>query len=85
MWVSGVTQGLMWRAVNPDGSLAYTFIETVAAIHVYDVIRVVGGVIFLSGTLLMLWNVAMTIRQGSAAIPEPELPRGAAAAVAGGK
>jgi cytochrome c oxidase cbb3-type subunit 1 len=84
MWVSGVTQGLMWRAVNADGSLAYTFIETVAAIRVYDVIRVGGGVIFLFGALLMLFNVTMTIRQGSAAIPEPELPRGAAAAVAGG-
>ena len=39
MWVSGVTQGLMWRAVNDDGSLTYTFIETVAAIRIYDVIR----------------------------------------------
>jgi cytochrome c oxidase cbb3-type subunit 1 len=85
MWVSGVTQGLMWRAVNADGSLAYTFIETVAAIRVYDVIRVGGGAIFLFGALLMLFNVSMTIRQGSAAIPAPDLPRGAAAAVAGGK
>jgi cytochrome c oxidase cbb3-type subunit 1 len=83
MWVSGVTQGLMWRALNEDGSLAYTFIETVAAIHVYDVIRVVGGAVFLVGALLMMWNVWMTIRQGSAAIPEPEAPEGAAAVAAG--
>ncbi len=82
MWISGVTQGLMWRAVNPDGSLAYTFVETVAAIRIYDVIRAAGGALFLSGTLLMVYNVARTIQQGSAALPEPRL---AAAAVAGGR
>jgi cbb3-type cytochrome c oxidase subunit I len=72
MWVSGVTQGLMWRAVNPDGSLTYTFIESVAAIWIYDVIRIVGGILFFIGMLIMLYNVARTIRQGSAALPEPE-------------
>ncbi len=86
MWVSGVTQGLMWRAVNPDGSLTYTFIETVAAIHIYDVIRVVGGAVFLSGTLVMVYNLARTIRQGSAQIPVPEPPAAdAVVAVAGGR
>ncbi len=86
MWVSGVTQGLMWRAVNPDGSLTYTFIETVSAIRIYDVIRVVGGVFFLGGALVMVYNVWKTIQQGSVEVPEADAPpAGAAAAVAGGR
>jgi cytochrome c oxidase cbb3-type subunit 1 len=69
MWVAGVTQGLMWRATNPDGSLTYTFADSVAAVHVYDVIRAGGGAVFLSGALMMFWNVIQTIRHGSAQIP----------------
>jgi cbb3-type cytochrome c oxidase subunit I len=83
MWVSGVTQGLMWRAVAPDGSLVYTFIETVAAIHVYDVIRVAGGALYLSGLFVMYANVWQTVRQGSSALPA--LAPAAAPAVAGGR
>jgi cytochrome c oxidase cbb3-type subunit I/II len=83
MWVSGVTQGLMWRAVNPDGSLAYTFVETVAAIRVYDVIRVFGGALYVSGVFVMLANVWLTVRQGSAALPEPSAAP--APALAGGR
>jgi cytochrome c oxidase cbb3-type subunit 1 len=85
MWISGVTQGLMWRAVNPDGSLTYTFIETVSAIRIYDVIRAFGGGLFLSGVFIMFYNVWMTMRQGSVAAPTPEPGPGAAAAVAGGR
>jgi cytochrome c oxidase cbb3-type subunit 1 len=86
MWVSGVTQGLMWRATNADGSLTYTFIETVAAIRIYDVLRFFGGAVFLAGVGLMVVNVVQTIRQGSAQIPaEPEPPLAGAAAVAGGR
>jgi cytochrome c oxidase cbb3-type subunit 1 len=85
MWVSGVTQGLMWRAQNPDGSLTYSFIETVAAIHVYDVIRAAGGALFLLGTLLMLYNVLRTIAQGSARVPAPAPAPGPALAAAGGR
>ncbi|HEY5656593.1 MAG TPA: cytochrome-c oxidase, cbb3-type subunit I [Myxococcota bacterium] len=84
MWISGVTQGLMWRAVNPDGSLMYTFIESVSAIFVYDVIRVVGGALFLGGALLMFYNVGKTIRQGTKRVPEPLAPV-AGAALAGGR
>jgi cytochrome c oxidase cbb3-type subunit 1 len=69
MWISGVTQGLMWRAVNPDGSLAYTFIESVNAIRIYDVIRAAGGAVFLTGVVLMFFNVIRTIQQGSPEIP----------------
>jgi cytochrome c oxidase cbb3-type subunit 1 len=81
MWVSGVTQGLMWRAVNPDGSLVYTFVETVAAIRIYDVIRVAGGLLYLSGVFVMYANVWLTIRQGSVAVPAVA----PAVAVAGGR
>jgi cytochrome c oxidase cbb3-type subunit 1 len=83
MWVSGVTQGLMWRALNPDGSLAYTFVESVAAIHVYDVIRVFGGALYIAGLFVMYANVWLTLRQGSSAVPE--LPAAVPAAVAGGR
>ena len=72
MWVSGVTQGLMWRALNPDGSLTYTFIETVSAIRIYDVVRAGGGAVFLCGVFIMFYNVIRTIRQGSSAVPAPE-------------
>jgi cytochrome c oxidase cbb3-type subunit 1 len=83
MWVSGVTQGLMWRALNEDGSLSYTFIESVAAIHVYDVLRFCGGAIFVAGVGIMLYNVWRTIRQGSADVPEPAPELAAAPAGAG--
>jgi cytochrome c oxidase cbb3-type subunit 1 len=85
MWVSGVTQGLMWRALSPDGSLAYTFIETVAAIRIYDVIRAGGGALFLSGVFLMFYNVLRTIAQGTARAPEPSAALAAAPAAAGGR
>ena len=84
MWISGVTQGLMWRATNPDGSLTYTFIETVAAIRVYDILRALGGAVFLSGALIMFWNVIQTIRQGSASIPAVAASRPAPLPAAGG-
>lgn len=87
MWVSGITQGLMWRAVNPDGSLTYTFIETVEAIWIYDVIRVGGGVVFFSGALIMAYNLWRTIQQGSTEIPEVQDPEPALGepALAGGQ
>ncbi|MGH8492589.1 MAG: cytochrome-c oxidase, cbb3-type subunit I [Moraxellaceae bacterium] len=62
MWIAGVMQGLMWRAVNDDGTLTYTFIEALAATHPYYIVRFVGGVIFLSGIILMAYNMVMTIR-----------------------
>ena len=52
----------MWRAVNPDGSLTYTFIETVSAIRIYDVIRAFGGATYVGGVVVMFYNVVMTIR-----------------------
>jgi cytochrome c oxidase cbb3-type subunit 1 len=62
MWISGVMQGLMWRALNDDGSLTYTFVESVKATMPYYVIRLSGGILYLSGMFVMAWNVVMTVR-----------------------
>ena len=73
MWIAGVMQGLMWRSINPDGSLTYTFVEGVKATWPFYVVRLVGGLLYLSGMLVMVWNVLMTVRQGRptpAAIPQ---------------
>jgi cytochrome c oxidase cbb3-type subunit 1 len=61
MWISGIMQGLMWRAVNPDGTLTYSFVESVQAMHPYYVIRFLGGLLYLSGMLMMAYNIARTI------------------------
>ncbi|WP_058935822.1 cytochrome-c oxidase, cbb3-type subunit I [Roseateles depolymerans] len=84
MWIAGVMQGLMWRAVNPDGTLVYTFVESVKATYPFYVVRLLGGLLYLSGMCLMAWNVVMTVRVGSAR-PQPipsqnNLPTGAMAA-----
>lgn len=67
MWVSGIMEGLMWREYTPDGFLANSFIETVSAKHIQNVIRTVGGLMFLSGTLIMSYNLWRTIRMPSVA------------------
>jgi cytochrome c oxidase cbb3-type subunit 1 len=73
MWVSGIMEGLMWRAYTPEGYLAYSFIETVSAKHIENVIRTLGGLMFLSGTLIMIYNLWRTVRmpsvQGAEATP----------------
>ncbi len=61
MWIAGVMQGLMWRAFNDDGTLTYTFIETIAATKPYFVIRLLGGILYLSGMFVMAWNVWKTM------------------------
>jgi len=66
MWVNGIMQGLMWRAVNEDGSLTYSFVEALEASHGGYVVRFLGGVLFLSGMLLMAYNVFRTVRQKAA-------------------
>ncbi|WP_349263252.1 cytochrome-c oxidase, cbb3-type subunit I [Steroidobacter sp.] len=62
MWVAGVMQGLMWRAVNDDGTLTYTFVESLKATYPYYAIRLLGGLMFLSGMLIMAYNVWRTVR-----------------------
>jgi cytochrome c oxidase cbb3-type subunit 1 len=74
MWIAGVMQGLMWRAINDDGTLTYTFVESVKATYPYYVVRFLGGLLYLGGMLVMLWNVVMTAWQGQApvvTIPAP--------------
>lgn len=61
MWISGIMQGLMWRAYDDYGTLAYTFAESVAEMHPYYVLRAVGGLIFTLGAVVMLFNVIMTV------------------------
>ena len=68
MWIAGVMQGLMWRAVNPDGTLVYSFVEGVKASYPFYVVRLVGGLLYLTGMLVMAWNVVMTVRIGQ---PKP--------------
>jgi cytochrome c oxidase cbb3-type subunit 1 len=66
MWIAGVMQGLMWRAINGDGTLTYTFVESVKATYPFYVIRVLGGLLYLGGMILMAWNTWMTVANGRA-------------------
>jgi len=67
MWIAGVMQGLMWRALNPDGTLTYTFVESLKATYPYYAIRLLGGLLFLSGMLVMGYNVLRTVREAKPA------------------
>jgi cytochrome c oxidase cbb3-type subunit 1 len=81
MWIAGLMQGLMWRAVNDDGTLTYTFVEALKATNPYYVGRLAGGVVFLLGMLVMAYNVTRTIRSGAAAVvPESAVSPTAATA-----
>jgi len=74
MWVSGIMQGLMWRAVNEDGTLTYSFVESLQAMYPFYMVRFLGGAIFLSGVVLMGYNLYKTIagaKAAEAAIPAP--------------
>ena len=62
MWIAGVMQGLMWRAVNPDGTLVYSFVERVKATYPFYMIRLGGGLLYLGGMFIMAWNVVMTVK-----------------------
>ena len=62
MWVNGITQGLMWRAINEDGTLTYSFVEALEASHPGYVVRLIGGGTFVLGMLLMAYNAWRTVR-----------------------
>src|SRR5210317_1352969 len=64
MWISGVMQGLMWRAVNEDGTLTYSFVESLEAMYPFYFVRFLGGALFLSGMLVMAYNVWKTVADG---------------------
>ena len=64
LWIAGVMQGLMWRSINADGTLTYTFVESVKASFPFYVLRLVGGLLYLGGMIIMLWNTIMTATRG---------------------
>jgi len=74
MWIAGVMQGLMWRAVGSDGTLTYTFVEGVKATYPFYVIRLLGGILYFAGMLVMAWNVFKTIAAGSPAVARIPMP-----------
>jgi cytochrome c oxidase cbb3-type subunit 1 len=61
MWVSGIGQGLLLRAFDDYGNLAYTFVESVSFMHIPLMVRALGGAFFVSGILTMAFNITMTI------------------------
>jgi cytochrome c oxidase cbb3-type subunit 1 len=73
MWIGGIQQGAMWKATNPDGSLAYSFLEGVVALYPYWMIRLAGGLIFFVGIGVFAYNLIKTVRQpkGTAMEAEP--------------
>jgi cytochrome c oxidase cbb3-type subunit 1 len=72
MWMAGVMQGLMWRAVNDDGTLTYTFVESLNATYPFYTVRLLGGILFFSGMLIMSYNVWRTIK-GTSPVGQPVL------------
>ncbi|MBS0491602.1 cytochrome-c oxidase, cbb3-type subunit I [Phenylobacterium sp.] len=82
MWVSGIMEGLMWREYTPQGFLANSFVETVAAKHIENVIRTLGGAMFLAGAVIMSYNLWRTIRMPSSAPSAQSLSGPAPALVA---
>jgi len=70
MWIAGVMQGLMWRAVGEDGTLTYSFVESVKATYPFYAIRLLGGVLYLGGMLIMFYNMVRTIA-GNQAVDAP--------------
>ncbi|SFI87120.1 cytochrome c oxidase cbb3-type subunit 1 [Albimonas pacifica] len=71
MWVSGITQGLMWREYDSLGFLVNSFADTVAVLHPYYIIRALGGLMFLAGAIIMCWNLWMTATRGERKEPAP--------------
>jgi cytochrome c oxidase cbb3-type subunit 1 len=61
MWIAGVMQGLMWRAFQTDGTLTYSFVESVKATYPFYMIRLLGGLVYLGGMLVMAYNVYKTV------------------------
>ena len=82
MWNSGIIQGLMWRTYNANGTLAYSFIDSLIAMHPYYIARAIGGLLFLIGALVGCYNVWMTVRiappkpvpESAVDYPEPTVP-----------
>ena len=73
MWNSGIIQGLMWRTYNSDGTLAYSFIDSLIAMHPYYIARAFGGLLFFIGALVGSYNIWMTIRGASEDAVDPAI------------
>ncbi|NRD74070.1 cytochrome-c oxidase, cbb3-type subunit I [Shewanella sp. VB17] len=69
MWISGVMQGLMWRAVNSDGTLTYSFVESIQASYPFYFVRFLGGCFFVTGMLIMAYNVFKTVKAPKESLP----------------
>ncbi len=69
MWISGVMQGLMWSAVNSDGTLTYSFVESLEASYPFYIVRFIGGCFFVTGMLLMAYNVFRTVKAPKDSLP----------------
>ena len=78
MWIAGVMQGLMWRAVNADGTLTYSFIESVERTYPFYYVRLLGGALFLLGMFFMAYNTLKTVSSGSAQEADDAIPATAA-------
>jgi len=72
MWIAGITQGMMWRATDEYGNLAYSFIDTVTVLHPYYTIRAVGGLLYLTGIFLWGFNIYKTFTAGRVLEREPQ-------------
>ncbi|RUM71604.1 MAG: cytochrome-c oxidase, cbb3-type subunit I [Sulfurovum sp.] len=72
MWIAGITQGMMWRAVDEYGNLMYSFIDTVAVLHPYYMIRALSGVMYLTGFLMFAYNIFKTMTAGKELTAEPQ-------------
>ena len=83
MWVAGIMEGLMWRAYDTFGFLQYSFVESVVAVHPFEVLRMVGGLLFLAGAVMMVVNMVLTINSPSTEIKPRGLDLPAGAVVAG--
>jgi len=73
MWIAGITQGLMWRATNADGTLTYSFVESLVATYPYYLGRLFGGVLIVAGMGVMAWNMWRTRRMVAEPAPNPVL------------
>jgi len=72
MWIAGITQGMMWRATDQYGNLAYSFIDTVTVLHPYYTIRGVGGLLYLIGVFMWAYNIYKTATAGRVLEREPQ-------------
>jgi len=72
MWIAGITQGMMWRAVDEYGNLMYSFIDTVSVLHPYYIIRALGGLLYFVGVLMFAYNFFKTATSGRKLETEPQ-------------